>query len=93
MHAKIALQELLAPHQVRFFNSSFEFIGDKHDLLDLLQLTTGIPRSYFSKKRRTPMRDVPIAERMRWASQRKTTRDEDMAYCLMGIFNVNMPLL
>ena len=30
---------------------------------------------------------------MSWASRRVTTRDEDIAYCLLGIFNVNMPLL
>jgi hypothetical protein len=36
---------------------------------------------------------VPVAEKMSWASGRRTTRTEDMAYCLMGIFDVNMPLL
>lgn len=30
---------------------------------------------------------------MRWAASRETKRLEDMAYCLLGIFNVNMPLL
>src|SRR3984885_498967 len=30
---------------------------------------------------------------MSWASKRKTTRVEDLAYCLMGIFGINMPLL
>lgn len=30
---------------------------------------------------------------MRWASGRATTREEDIAYCLLGLFNVNMPLL
>ena len=30
---------------------------------------------------------------MSWASRRVTTRDEDIAYCLLGIFSVNMPLL
>jgi len=30
---------------------------------------------------------------MFWASQRTTTKLEDMAYCLLGIFGVNMPLL
>jgi hypothetical protein len=34
-----------------------------------------------------------IAQRMSWASKRVTTRSEDIAYCLMGIFDVNMPLL
>ena len=39
------------------------------------------------------MRKANIAARMSWASERVTTRKEDMAYCLLGIFDVNMPLL
>jgi hypothetical protein len=34
-----------------------------------------------------------VAQRMKWASKRTTTREEDIAYCLMGLFDVNMPLL
>ncbi|KAF2195612.1 HET-domain-containing protein [Zopfia rhizophila CBS 207.26] len=34
-----------------------------------------------------------IAQKMSWAAGRKTTRDEDIAYCLMGLFGVNMPML
>jgi hypothetical protein len=34
-----------------------------------------------------------VAQRMSWASERQTTRIEDTAYCLLGIFNINMPLL
>ncbi|KAK4159239.1 heterokaryon incompatibility protein-domain-containing protein [Cladorrhinum sp. PSN259] len=34
-----------------------------------------------------------LAERMSWASNRKTTRVEDTAYCLLGILGVNMPLI
>jgi hypothetical protein len=34
-----------------------------------------------------------IAKMMSWASKRTTTRMEDIAYCLLGIFGVNMPLL
>lgn len=37
--------------------------------------------------------DACIAEKMSWASRRYTTRIEDEAYCLMGIFDVNMPLI
>ncbi|KAE9966843.1 hypothetical protein EG328_008597 [Venturia inaequalis] len=37
--------------------------------------------------------EFSIAQRMSWASQRQTTRKEDTAYCLMGLFDVNMPLL
>ncbi|KAK3935120.1 heterokaryon incompatibility protein-domain-containing protein [Diplogelasinospora grovesii] len=39
------------------------------------------------------LRTHSIATRMSWAAQRKTTREEDEAYCLMGLFGVNMPLL
>ena len=34
-----------------------------------------------------------IGQRMSWASRRKTTRIEDEAYCLLGIFGINMPLI
>jgi hypothetical protein len=34
-----------------------------------------------------------VASKMSWAASRKTTRLEDSAYCLLGIFDVNMPLL
>ncbi|UKZ66567.1 uncharacterized protein TrAtP1_007739 [Trichoderma atroviride] len=30
---------------------------------------------------------------MSWAANRQTTRPEDMAYCLLGLFDINMPLL
>ena len=39
------------------------------------------------------IRHASIARRMSWASYRATTRVEDIAYCLMGLFAVNMPLL
>lgn len=34
-----------------------------------------------------------MGERMSWAARRKTTRKEDEAYCLLGLFGVNMPLI
>lgn len=30
---------------------------------------------------------------MSWLSRRETTRVEDMAYCVLGLFDINMPLL
>jgi hypothetical protein len=36
---------------------------------------------------------IPIGRRMSWAAARTTTRVEDMAYSLLGIFNVKMPLI
>ncbi|KIJ58472.1 hypothetical protein HYDPIDRAFT_44454 [Hydnomerulius pinastri MD-312] len=62
---------------------------DADSILDALCNVTGItPQDmrYF----RPSCSKVP--ERMRWASKRKTTRIEDVAYSLMGIFDVSMPI-
>jgi hypothetical protein len=37
--------------------------------------------------------DYSVAQMMLWISGRLTARTEDIAYCLVGIFDVNMPLL
>lgn len=37
--------------------------------------------------------ELSIGERMRWASKRTATRSEDLAYSLLGVFGINMPLL
>jgi hypothetical protein len=37
--------------------------------------------------------NVNVAVRVSWASRRYTTRTEDIAYCLMGLLDVHMPLL
>lgn len=38
-------------------------------------------------------REASVATKMSWASKRQTSRVEDTAYCLLGLFSVNMPLL
>jgi hypothetical protein len=40
-----------------------------------------------------PLSKASVATRMAWAAGRQTTRKEDRAYSLLGIFNINMPLL
>jgi hypothetical protein len=39
------------------------------------------------------VRLASVAKRFSWAALRETSRTEDIAYCLLGIFDVNMPLL
>ena len=34
-----------------------------------------------------------VAQRLSWAARRATKRREDIAYCLLGIFGVNMPMI
>lgn len=80
------LQELLAPKLVVFFDAHWEKIGTKESLRAEIEEITGIT----DIKR---FQYASVAQKMSWASKRYTTRMEDMAYCLMGLFGVNMPPL
>jgi hypothetical protein len=85
------LQELLAPRQIKFFNRSWAFVGSKKDLSRLISRITRIDPIFIQSN--PSLSSASIARRMSWASQRQTTRVEDLAYCLLGIFEINMPLL
>lgn len=87
------LQELLAPEHVNFYSSRWNFVGSKGSLRDLISTITGIDESYLRGRRGLQPHSASIAERMYWASKRHTTKKEDEAYCLLGIFGVNMPML
>ncbi|KAK7462393.1 hypothetical protein VKT23_007992 [Stygiomarasmius scandens] len=82
------LQELLAPSNVIFFDKSWTQIGTKWDLHNVITAITGIPTRVLLDG---DIRNISIAKRMSWAAHRQTTREEDRAYSLMGIFGVNMP--
>ena len=43
--------------------------------------------------RGNPLSSFRVTERMSWAAKRKTTRKEDKAYSLLGIFDIHMPLI
>lgn len=85
------LQELLAPHRLVFYDEHWQSLGTKGTLSETVTSRTGIDKDILS--RGYPLSNCSIACRMSWASQRITTRVEDIAYCLLGIFDVNMPLL
>lgn len=88
------LQKLLAPKHVYFFDRNWRHFGDKITLARHISTACGIDenvlRNPYSISR---LRDFSVARKMSWAARRKTTRLEDQAYCLMGLFEVNMPLL
>ncbi|KAI5982510.1 heterokaryon incompatibility protein-domain-containing protein [Pisolithus albus] len=85
------LQELIAPKEVKFFNKDWVDIGNKRQLAPMLEKITRIPnkvlRSGPAKKH------FSVAQIMSWAAERKTTRVEDRAYSLMGLFGVYMPMV
>jgi len=85
------LQELLAPPRAVFYDRTWNFLGTKQTLCSALALRTGIDEVILNGLDAISGRS--IAQRMSWASERTTTRREDLAYCLLGIFDVNMPML
>lgn len=85
------LQELIAPRQrLVFYNADWKRLGSKFDFLKLVSEITQINEPALMDAR---LSDYSIAERMHWASRRKATRVEDLAYSLLGIFDINMPML
>ncbi|KAI1379115.1 HET-domain-containing protein [Hypoxylon crocopeplum] len=87
------LQELIASRQLSYYNRKWELIGSRYvpRLAACVSRSTGIPlelmRGYTSKS------NYSAAQKMSWAAFRSSTRPEDIAYSLLGLFDINMPLL
>ncbi|KIM66406.1 hypothetical protein SCLCIDRAFT_58717, partial [Scleroderma citrinum Foug A] len=85
------LQEMIAPSDVKFFNKDWVRIGDKKTHAHTLAVITGVPEHILTDGLSS---DRPcIAQIMSWAANRTTTRVEDRAYSLLGLLDVNMPML
>lgn len=85
------LQELIAPAKLVFFDATWNQLGTKDNLLrSLWQITKIDPPALAT---RAVLSEYVIARKMAWAAGRETTRIEDRAYSLFGLFGVNMPLL
>jgi hypothetical protein len=84
------LQELLAPGSAEFFSQEGVWLGSKYSLEDKIQAITGIPTQAL---RGDPLSQISIEERMSWIANRETTIEEDLAYSILGIFDIHMPLI
>lgn len=84
------LQELLAPEVVEFYSLDKDLIGDKRDLAQQIHEITGIAMRALSS---SSVHEFPIAERLDWVKGCNTKKKEDEAYCLLGLFDVYMPLI
>jgi hypothetical protein len=84
------LQELIAPSVVAFYDSAWGFVTEKHQSLRSLRLATGIPEYVLDTG---DLARAFVAQKMAWAAKRTTSRVEDLAYSLLGIFQVYMPML
>ena len=84
------LQELLAPKLVEFFSHEGKRLGDKRSLERQIHEITGIAVPALQG---SSLSQFGVDERFKWARHRETTRTEDWAYSLLGIFDVSMPLI
>lgn len=84
------LQELLAPSSVEFFSAGYKRLGDKASLGHLIPEITGIPVEAIQQYDLTKF---SVDERVSWAAKRETKYEEDLAYSLLGIFGIFLPLI
>ena len=82
------LQELIGPATANFYDRDWNLIGTKSSLSTELSSKTRIPSAILSHA--ASLSTCSIAQRMSWAAHRSTTRIEDRAYSLLGIFGVHM---
>ena len=102
------LQELLAPKAVLFFSTSWVHISYKisrqlktavkvgslihpSEVCNLLAAIMHVPQDVLMDSEH--MHRYSREAKMGWMRNRQTTKAEDMAYCLLGIFDVSMPLI
>ncbi|KAI0672180.1 hypothetical protein C8Q78DRAFT_732380 [Trametes maxima] len=86
------LLALCAPPNVVFLAQDWSVLGAKASLATTIEVLTGIDKEILRGEK--CLHDASIARRMWWASKRrKPVAEEDLAYSLLGLFNVRMPIL
>lgn len=85
-------QELLAPRKLIFFAANRETLGCLEDFADSIAVHCKIPLELLNAHPRK-FRNYSVEERLKWTAYRQTKREEDAAYCLLGCFDVQMPLI
>ncbi|ROW14930.1 hypothetical protein VPNG_03344 [Cytospora leucostoma] len=84
------LQELLAPRDMQFYDTEWNYLGTRAELAGEIAGVTGIEARYLTGARSS--QKACIAVKMSWMAGRETAREEDVAYSMLGIFNITMGL-
>jgi len=79
----------------RTSTNDWELLGTRGGLSKYICEATDIDQEYLGTMDVRPhnIRTASLAKRMSWAARREASKDEDIAYSLLGIFDVNMPLI
>ncbi|KAF9476777.1 hypothetical protein BDN70DRAFT_923047 [Pholiota conissans] len=93
------LQELIAPSRTRFYGAHWDPLtqspNDKNEpiVIEQIERATTITGNELARSTGAyTLLPIPISRRMQWAAKRKVTREEDIAYSLMGIFNISISI-
>lgn len=84
------LQELLAPSSVKFYSAEEKLLGNNTGMVDRIHRITKIPVSALQG---TSLAQFSTEEKFEWSRRRETKREEDIVYCLFGIFAVYLSVL
>jgi hypothetical protein len=82
------LQELLAPTYLLFMDNGWGLLGSREEFANEVETATGI-----AVKHLLDFNPCCLATKLSWAVSRQTTREEDRAYSLLGLLEINMPLI
>ncbi|EPE02706.1 pfs domain protein [Ophiostoma piceae UAMH 11346] len=82
------LQELIAPNDLDFYSADGHYLGSKMSLKNVLSVVTKIPDS--ALRLNTDMATFSVKTRLGWLESRHVRREEDKAYCMLGIMGVRM---
>ncbi|KAM0219134.1 hypothetical protein ACHAQD_006652 [Fusarium lateritium] len=74
----------------KWYSEAVNYLGSKQELAGPIEEVTGIAAPYLTGEQ--DFRIACIAAKMSWAADRETTKEEDMAYSLFGIFNLHLPV-
>lgn len=85
------LQELIASALVAFYDKNWNFLATKVQFARVIAYKTEIDKDILTKEH--SLDSATTAQKMSWVSARQTTREEDLAFCLLDLFGVNKPLL
>ncbi|KAI1124228.1 heterokaryon incompatibility protein-domain-containing protein [Nemania abortiva] len=92
------LQELLASRKLVFYDSQWNLISklqkqdsNKKNFEREISKITKINAEAFLG--RVPLWQYSVEAKMSWAASRKARRPEDIAYSLLGLFDIHMPLI
>jgi hypothetical protein len=91
MRRSWTLQELIASQNIHFYAANWMRIGTKESLLPLLSEVTQVDKAVLENA--DHLSHYSIGRIMSWAANREAPRVEDIAYSLLGLFGVSMPIL